>query len=377
LLDYWPLGRFNNKDQKSKLKILIEKLPFLAVSLLFGLVTVVAQRQSGALKTTTHFPVPARLANAILSYWEYLWQTIWPARLAVFYSYPKAFSLSGVAAVALLGVAALMLAFLAARKRPYLAFGSLWYLVTLLPVIGIIQVGSQSHADRYTYVPLIGVFVLLAWGASDLVRNRPARPAILTIAAALVLLPCLLLTHRQIGYWRDSETLYRHALAVTENNELAQNNLGTTLKRPGQEDEAIRHFQEAVRLAPDYALAYGNLGAALFSRGRLDESILASREAVRLKPDFAGAHRNLGAALGAKGHVDEAIFHLEQTVKLDPGDAQGHYNLGFAFLTKGRFDDAIAQFQETLRLKPDFTEAQRALQAALAAKEGKSPQRGH
>jgi tetratricopeptide (TPR) repeat protein len=374
LLDYWPLRRLELHSQqpgtRNLLPSLWEKIPFFAVSLLFGLITIAAQRQSGAIKSLTRFPVSSRIANAMVSYGEYLWQTIWPARLAVFYPFPRTFSFWTVAGVALLGLAALAAGLWAGRKRPYLVVGLLWYLAALLPVIGVIQVGNQSHADRYTYVPLIGIFVAAAWGVADLAGGRRGRSVVLSAGAVLVLVACLLLTRRQIGYWRDSETVYRHALAVTANNALIHNNLGTTLKRPGQEEEAIGHLQEAVRLDPGYVLAQGNLGAALLARGRLDESIAHSEAALRLKPDFAGVHRNLGCALGAKGRVDEAITHLQEAIRLDPGDVQARYNLGYALLTKGRFDDAAVQFEETLRLKPGFAEAQRGLQAALEAKAG-------
>jgi tetratricopeptide (TPR) repeat protein len=380
LLDFWPLGRLKpaalqpaNTPTRdllgpSTLQVLMDKLPFFLLSLAFGVLTIVAQRESGAVKSMMRYPPLSRFSNAIWSYTDYLAQTFWPTRLAIFYSYPKSFNLWATAAVFALGVAISAFVWWRARKWPFFAFGWTWYVVTLLPVIGLVQVGNQSHADRYTYVPLIGIFVMLVWGVAELARTRPFLRAAFALAGAVVLILLGGLTFRQLGYWKDSETAYRHAIAVTKNNELAENNLGTTLMKPGHVDEAIQHFELAVKMAPDYALAQANLGMALLGKGRLDESIAHSEAAVRLMPGFAGAHRNLGAALGAKGRVDEAIAHLQEAIRLVPDDAQAYYNLGVGMLSKRRFDDAIACFQQALRLKPNYADAQRNLQAAVAAK---------
>ncbi len=364
-------------------RLVWEKLPFFAVSFVFCIITLLAQGDAGAIQTATRFPMSHRVANAMLSYVHYLVQMVWPGHYAVFYSYPRGFSTAAVSLAVGLLLSLSILAWKTFHKRPYFAFGWIWYVVTLLPVIGLIQVGSQSHADRYTYVPLIGIFIVLAWGAYDAVDGSagetPALPGfhdtwlvILAIAAGVVTLLCTALARQQIGY----ETLFRHAIAVTTRNELARHNLAMTLGNQGRLDEAIAQLEEAVRLAPDYALAHGNLGAMLLKKGRLEESILHSQAAIKLRPNFAGAHRNLGAALGAKGRVDEAIVELKEAVRLAPGDPEARYNLGFALASKGRWDEAIVQYRELVRLQPANPSAQKLLNAAPAAarnSEGGSP----
>ena len=412
LLDFWPLRRLalgassltapqpgagGSAVQGSTFDVrrsrfapvLLEKLPFLALSLVFGLLTLLAQGEAGAVQTVTRFPLRYRVDNAVLVAWEYLGQMLWPAHLAVFYSYPRAFSLLSVA-LAALGLVLVSAGVLWAwRRRPYLAFGWVWYVAMLLPVIGLLQVGSQAHADRYTYLPLIGIFVLLSWGGYDLAlrwsgaaaRGREglltSPPALKWLGAGAVVLTaaCCLITRRQISYWHDGEAVLRHAIKVSPNNGLAHNNLGAELTaqarrleterrgtaNPGMrsqlqdrvarlELEALREFEAAVRAAPDYAMAQGNLGAALLHEGRLAESIAHSRQAVKLLPNYAGAHRNLGVALGKAGRLDEALAELQLAVRLAPGDVEARYNLSFALLQKGRTNEAKAQLAQAKRL---------------------------
>jgi Flp pilus assembly protein TadD len=373
-LDYWPLRRFQIGEQKSKIKnLLVEKVPFFGLSLIFGLVTMYAQRGAGSFMTSVQLPVTHRLANALLSYVHYLIQMVWPGRYAVYYPYPRGFSTAAVVLAVVLLLIPSALALRMWRRRPYYTFGWLWYVVTLLPVIGIIQVGNQSQADRYTYVPLIGIFVILAWGAYDLTMGWPYQRPVLAFASAVAMVTCLGFTYQQIGYWKDSETLAWHALSVTQNNEVALNLMGIAESKQGRIDDAITYWEQAVALAPRYAHAQANLGAALFRKGRLDESIEHTREAIRAKPDLAGAYLNLGAAFGAKGRLDDAIAALNEAVRLMPNNAQAHYNLGFALAGKGRFDDAIAQYQQAARLAPGVPSIQKSLSDALAAKAASHP----
>ena len=342
-----------------------EKAPFLAAALVFGVVTIYAERGVGALGAATTFPLAGRVQNALLSYLGYLKQTLWPTDLAVFYPYPETFPAWRVAGAGLVGLVVSALLLWAPRQRPYLAAGWIWYVVTLLPVIGLIQVGDFSRADRFTYVPLIGVFLALSWGGYELTRGWRHQVLALSVAGGAALLLCLGLTRQQLGYWQDSETLFRHALEVTENNDLAHNNLGNALGRKGQTDEAIRQYQEAIRLKPDHADAHNNLGAALDKKGQIDEAIRQFQEAIRLKPDDADAHNNLGIALGKKGQIDEAIRQYQEALRLKPDHAEAHNNLGVALDKKGQTDEAIRQFQEALRLKPDYADAHNNLGVAL------------
>jgi tetratricopeptide (TPR) repeat protein len=372
LLDWWPLRRFELDPRASKsrtvLLLLAEKLPFFAASLVAGLLTMRAEKGLQALPSTVAYPVSDRLANAALSYLRYLFQTFWPADLAVYYPYPDGFSPWAVIAsvVALICISAL--AARAFRRRPYLVFGWVWYVVTLLPVIGLVQVGSHSHADRYTYVPLIGIFIVLTWGTFEFTQRWLRRPQILAAAALALLLLCFGLTRRQLAFWKDSETLLRHTIAVTKDNEPMHNNLGNVYAQQGRLEEAITEFQEAVTLNPNGAGVRDNLGAALARQGRLDEAIEQLHEAIRLDPRCADAYNNLGAAFGRQGRLDEAIEQLQTALKLTPNDAGARCNLADALAVKGRFDEAITQYQESLRLKPDDADARRNLQAALEAK---------
>ena len=353
---------------KPMLPLIWEKVPFLAAALVFGVVTIYAERGVGALGPATSYPLAGRVQNALLSYLGYLKQTLWPADLAVFYPYPETFPAWRVAGAGLAGLVISALLLWAPRKRPYLAAGWLWYVVTLLPVIGLIQVGDFSRADRFTYVPLIGVFLALTWGAYELTRRWRYQVLALSVAGGAAIVLCLALTRQQLGYWQDSETLFRHALEVTENNYLAHNNLGVALDKKGQIDEAIRQYQEAIRLKPDYADAHNNLGVALDKKGQTDEAIRQYQEALRLKPDYAEAHNNLGIALVKKGQIDEAIRQFQEAIRLKPDYADAHNNLGIALDKKGQIDEAIRQFQEALRLKPDYADAHYNLGIALARK---------
>ena len=250
-----------------------------------------------------------------------------------------------------------MLLFVQRRRYPFLLMGWLWFCGTLVPVIGLVQVGGQAMADRYTYIPSLGVLVLAVWGVYELTRRWHYHVIALSVAGSAAIVLCLALTRQQLGYWKDSEALFRHALEVTENNYLAHHNLGIALDEKGQIDEAISQFQEAIRLKPDYAHAHNNLGIALVKKGQIDEAISQYQEAIRLKPDYADAHNNLGIALVRKGQIDEAIREFQEAIRLKPDFAEAHYNLGIALVRKGQIDEAIREFQEAIRLKPDYAEA--------------------
>ncbi|MCX6915302.1 MAG: tetratricopeptide repeat protein, partial [Verrucomicrobia bacterium] len=287
-----------------------------------------------------------------------------------------------------LGLSALVCAW--PRRHPYLLVGWLWYCGVLVPVIQVIQTGTHGMADRYTYLPSLGVMILAVWGVYELTRGKAAgRVAreergsvghalarstlhaprstliLLSVAGGAVIVLCVALTRQQIGYWRDSETLFRHLLEVTKNNYAGHVNLGTVYSRRGQLDEAIREYRESLRLNPYYGLTHYNLGNALLQKGEVDEAIQHYQLAILLLPMAVDSYNNLGLALRKKGRVDEAIRQFQQAVRLKPDDADIHYNLGAALAQRGQMDEAIRQFQEALRLQPDYGDARRNQQAKV------------
>jgi tetratricopeptide (TPR) repeat protein len=379
LLDYWPLRRNAECGIRSAVpgaagvgqgrtlpwtKLVWEKAPFFALAVLGSIVTFVVQRGVGALAGDESLPLGARFGNALISYCRYLGKMFWPADLAIVYPHPGFWPLGRVLLAGGLILALSVLVWVRRRDR-YLLVGWLWYCGTLVPVSQVIQTGSHAMADRYTYLPSLGVLILTVWGAHELILRWRYRVLALSVASGAATVLCLALTWQQIDYWKDSETLFRHALAVTENNWLAHNGLGADLSRNGDVDEAIRQFQEAIRLKPGFAVAHFNLGSAFEGKGQMDEAIRQYQEALRLKPDYAEAHNNLGAALDEQGQMDEAIRQYQEALRLNPDYAVAHNNLGVALGKQGHIDEAIRQFQEVIRLKPDHAEAHNNLGTAL------------
>jgi hypothetical protein len=349
LLDFWPLRRL----QKIRRKAIWEKLPFFAASAVVGVVTYLVQRGSGAVQAVSNFPVGLRLENGLISYVVYIAKTFCPINLAVFYPYPQNLPVWQAASAGLViaGISALVLRCF--RSYPYLAVGWLWYLGTLVPVIGLVQVGAQARADRYTYIPTVGLFimlvwgateVILVWGATDVVRRWPrAKKAGLVLATAGCS-SCFALTVVQVHHWRNSESLFRHALDVTDHSDVAEHNLGVALSAtPGKLPEAISHLEAAVHIRPDSARARTDLGNALANTpGRLEEAVAEYRSALRIAPDSAITHNNLGnTLLRMPGHGAEAIAEYEQALRLKPGYAEAHNNLGIALSEVPRCDRAI------------------------------------
>jgi Flp pilus assembly protein TadD len=334
-------------------------------------VTFVVQRKGGAVVAIENHPLDARVGNALISYCRYLGKMFWPTDMAVYYPQPGYWPLEKVllAGVLLAGISALV--FLQRRRQPFLLVGWLWFAGALLPVIQLVQAGPVAMADRFTYVPSVGLLVLIIWGGYELTRGWRHHVMVLSLAGAAAILLCFALTREQLGYWRDSETLFRHTLKVTQNNYIALINLGTALGGKGRIEEAVSQFQQAIRLKPDDALAHENLGVALDIEGRTDEAMSEFQEAIRLKPDYADPHYNFGVALDNAGRIEEAISQLQTSVRLKPDDADAHFNLGNAFLNKGQIDEAIGEYRAALRLKPDYANAQNNLAKALELK-GKS-----
>jgi protein O-mannosyl-transferase len=400
LLDWWPLRRLQRSTLKS---LVLEKAPFLALGIVAGLLTLNAEHGIGALSDTVLYPFQFRVANAVLSCAGYLAQAVWPGELAVFYPYPSVFSPLMVGGAALLLILVTALAVRVHRSKPYLAVGWFWYLVTLSPVLGLIQVGAHAHADRYAYIPLIGIFLLLTWGACDLTRRWLHRSAVLSVVGVTVLLFCTVLTTRQLAYWRDSAALFQRALQVTRNNCVAYYCLGLHISDEGRSDEAIADYRLALQINPAYGEAHNNLGVELASRGAIDAAMKCFREAIRTNPRLASAYSNLGMALASQGkerealqqyqeslrlnsddarvhsnlanllarqgRAEEAIAHHREALRLDPNRPEIHFSLGRTLAGQGNHGEAAAQFQEALRLQPNYAPAQRALYALGVQKE--------
>ena len=360
LLDYWPLNRATLPP------LWKEKLPLFAMSAASCVVTVIAQRAGGALQTLSSVSFPARSANAAVAYVSYLGKTVWPASLAVFYPHPGSWSAWQAVGAALVLCCVTALALRLARRAPFFLFGWLWFLGTLVPVIGLVQVGAQATADRYTYVPLVGLFVAIAWGLAALVAARPATRYAVAALAAGSLAALVPVTRAQVRTFSDNVSLFEHALAVTSDNCVAQNNLGLALMGRGKTDEAAAHYREALRIKPNYVEAYNNLAVALRALGRNDEAVEQLGRALALDPESASAHVNLGNALVAKGEVDAAIAHYEHALRARPEFYDAEENLGRVLDRLGRHDEAIAHLDRALRQRPDDPEACNALGIAFS-----------
>ena len=325
LLDYWPLARLTPPFSAALRARLREKVPLFALALAASVTTLIASRHADTMISLEHTSLGHRIARALVAYVAYMQKTIWPTRLAVFYP-DTATASQAVAAAVLLGAITIAIV-RSARRRPYLLVGWLWYLGALVPVIGIVQVGLQEIADRYTYVPLVGLFMIVSWGAVDLASRWRVSPVALRATAVTIVVLCAILTWFQVRHWRNGITLFEHALAVTTDNFVAHDNLGEALVKERRLDEAVPHFIEAVRIRPTSVEAHNNLGAALFATGRIDEARAEFAELVRQKPDYARAHNNLGLVLEHQRLLDEAIREYAEAVRLDPTYTRARANL--------------------------------------------------
>jgi hypothetical protein len=326
ILDCWPLGRLTARagefSRTAVSTLVMEKLPLILLSAAAAAVAFFSQLTAGSVNVLDQYSLVINAGNACLSYVTYLWLMIWPAKLAVFYPFD-----SGIVTPLRVAAAACLLAGLTAVAvrqrgvRPYLLTGWLWYLVTLLPVIGLVRIGSQALADRYTYVPLVGIFVLLVWGGAELAERLRIGTKGMAVATSFVIALLAATTMVQLGYWRSNADLFRHTLAVTENNWVAHNNYGVDLMTQRQFAEGTRNFQEAVRINPNYAEAYRNLGDALVTTGDIEQGIAALRKAVTLWPGYAKGHLSLGYAYLMAGEPDRASEEYRQLLGMNPEDA--------------------------------------------------------
>jgi len=365
LLDYWPLGRINTKlkikisDSGNIAKIIVEKLPFFALSAVSSIITYLVQQKSGAVARMFEISLRSRITNALVSYLAYIEKMIWPRRLAVFYPHLREALPLWHALIAALLLAGVSIAIVRlAQNHKYLIVGWLWYLGTLVPVIGLVQVGEQAMADRYTYIPLTGLFIIIAWGADELTRKLRLRKALLIIASGIILAAMLICTHFQIKYWRNSITLFEHALDITEDNPIVRTYLGIVFSQQGKYDKAVENYRKAIQICPIYEAAYYNLGIALQVQGKNDEAIRNYRRALELKPDYAEAYYNLGTILQAEGRPDEAISCYNRALQIDFNSAESHNNLGNVLLSQGKFDEALKHYLAAEKIKPDYPDIQ-------------------
>jgi tetratricopeptide (TPR) repeat protein len=374
LVDWWPLRRFSRATAGRRV---LEKLPLLGMAAFSSGLTYLVQKNIGALGEPEALPLGIRLGNALASYGGYIGQMFWPLRLATFYPHSGADLeagrvLAGAAVVA--GMSALVIW---QRRRRYLTVGWLWYLGTLVPVIGLVQAGDQAMADRFTYIPLIGLFVMLAWGIAGLPGLQApdrTRKLLLGVPAGGVLLGLTVLTVIQIGTWRDSISLWRRALAVTDKNYFAHNNLGQAYNDAGRYEEAAEQYAAGVALAPEWAEGHSNLGNVLVRLGRIDGALKELRIALELKyaqtegrgdPVTGEIHLGMGLALAEANRVSEAREQFEKAIALKPDHAPAHYALGRLLLYIRDYSFAVGEFREAARLAPGMIAAHTNLAAAL------------
>jgi len=408
LLDYWPLARCSfetvnaGNGWKKFGRLVVEKVPLFLLAAASSVATVLGQQHVGGVTDQTTFPMSARLGNAVLSYGIYLRKTIWPSDLAVFYPFPTSLPAWKVIGVALFLIVVTAWSIWLGRRCRYLLVGWFWYVGTLLPVIGLVQVGDRAMADRFMYVPMIGVCVMLAWALPELLARWPHKEKTVALLTGTAIAGCLVLTWFQVQTWRNSIALWEHAIRVVPNNYAAHNNLGTALAIQGRIDDAMVHFEETLRINPRHAPGWTNRGLVLAKRGRLEEAVtcyaaalqadpryveaqfnmgaallqLGNREesarhfseVVRLKPYHAAAHVQLAGILASLGNVDGAITHYGEALRFKPGDADTHHALALALAGQDKIEEAIRHYQETVRLDPDRPKAHFNLGVALASR---------
>jgi tetratricopeptide (TPR) repeat protein len=355
LLDWWPLRRWQAESVR---RLLGEKTPLFVLAAGAGVLVLLAQATGKLVTSLEELPLPWRIANALVAYVRYLAMTIWPSDLTVYYPHPRDTLSPAMAAGAGLLLAGLtVLLVRQGRCRPYLTVGWLWYLGTLVPVIGLVQVATQALADRYTYVPLIGLFLIMAWGIPDLAGGWRYAPAVVAVPAIAVVAVYLVATWVQVGYWRDSITLWRHTLAVTTDNYVAHSNLGVALRREGRMEEAMRHFAEALRLRPDLPGMRNSMGVALLDQGQTEEAIGHFTAALRLDPRDPRTYFYLGTALLRQGKIEDAVQQFSEALRLNGELTDAHVGLGVALWQKGELDGAEGELTAALAIDPDGPQA--------------------
>jgi tetratricopeptide (TPR) repeat protein len=385
LLDYWPLNRLKFKGHrlstpKIPSSILVEKIPLFILSVASSIVTFMAQKSAGAVGSLDLLPLNARISNALVSYILYIGKMAWPFSLAVFYPHPQVFPTWQIAGSCLLLTSISLLVIWQMKKRFYLFVGWWWYVVTLIPAIGLVQVGRQAMADRYTYIPLIGLFIIITWGANDILawlfradhqnkfKHLRSFKTISTILILITLLSLSAISRKQVKYWTNSTALYEHALRITSNNYIVHYNLGNVLLSQDKFDKAIDHYKKALHNDPGSSETNNNLGLALAKKKKINAAIKHYFQALRIDPTWHEPHNNLGNVFASQGYLDQAIEHYLEALQLDPEFADAHNNLGLALMRKGNIIEAIAHFRKAQKIKPDDASATRNLNRAVSIK---------
>lgn len=386
LLDYWPLGRLDAtpvlaEKKRAALRLVREKIPLFICSIAVIAITMIVQRSGGAVRSFDEYSWYERIGNALVSYVTYVWVTVWPVNLAPHYPHPGALPVWMV-----LGAVALLLVIAAAvvlrmGKSPYLVTGWGWWLVALLPVIGIIPIGSFALADRFTYMPHIGLFILVAWGIDELTRRVPQRKLLIAAGAVVLFVPMTFATFHQTGHWRDSMALFEHAVVVSPGSSMARNNLGVALMQradsaDAREDDlesAEQHLREAIAIAPAFVDAHNNLGIALLLQGQDESAAAQFQQALELNPDDPDALINAANAQLAQGNADGAIEKYRRAIAETPSNVKAHYNLGIALAQSGDLEGAVASYREAVALQPEDASVRASLANGLL-QQGKYPE---
>jgi tetratricopeptide (TPR) repeat protein len=367
LLDYWPLGRFQPPIKKTTSRLIAEKVPLFILVAAVGLIAYLVPQTEGALKLTQTLPLSVRLSNALVAYIAYIGKIFYPVDLAVLYPHPRDTlpmwqPITSLLLLVLISVAV----FYKTLKRRYLTMGWLWYLGTLVPVIGLVQLGHQAIADRYTYLPSVGIFIIVAWGAAELLAKSRLAKAVPAIAAAAIFIALSICTRVQARYWQNSLTLYERAVTVTKNNYIMHYNYANALLRAGRSHEALTHFKQAMQINPQYLDARNGVGRVLVEQGKTDEAIAHFEEILRLEPGYYKAHYNMAMAMIKQGHYGNAVEHFHKALRVKRNWPEANYNMGRALYLQGNPDAAAGQFVQALRSKPDYLPARIKLARTLA-----------
>jgi tetratricopeptide (TPR) repeat protein len=372
VLDYWPLQRWRGTSwrDKSAWFVIVEKIPLLCISAIFSLLTFLSQQQGGAMNFSFRFDLKTRIANALISYVTYISQMFWPTKLALFYPRPEGVTGLQVGGLSTLLIGITIVAIWMRRRRPFLIMGWLWYIGTLVPVIGLVQIGMQSHADRYTYIPLIGLFVMTAWVLEEMASRSRLRKIVLSTAASLAVLALVVCTWFQVGHWKNSVTVFSHAVAVTERNATAYFNLGNAHYHEGKIAEAATCYLKALESQPFHHDCHYNLGNILASQGKYNEATVHYKQALQTHPNFPEAHNNLGLLLQRQGNTNEAKSHFEEAFRINPNHYYAHNNLAMLLAGQGQLEKAIEHAKMSLRINPNFSDAHVNL-GGLLGKQGK------